>query len=66
MNAEDRKYWVRVGRTAFANGEHRAPALNGQVRRALEGMPVGTKAAVDIMLAFGRGWDAANLEAPVE
>lgn len=56
--------WEAVGRQAFENGEHSAPALNATVMAHMAGMPVGT-GAIEIMRAFTRGWDAANLAAPV-
>lgn len=56
--------WEALGEQAFHNGDHAAPALNPTVMAALEGLPVGGGGA-RIMAAFGRGWMAANLAAPV-
>lgn len=56
--------WEAVGRQAFHDGQHRAPALNETVLAHIAGLPVGGGAA-DIMRAFTRGWDAKNFAAPV-
>ena len=52
----------QVGRTAFANGDMAAPALNAQVMEALKGRPVGDYRNQRIMQAFSRGYDAARDE----
>ncbi|WP_280465996.1 hypothetical protein [Nocardia brasiliensis] len=67
MNATktNRNHWVQVGRDAFANGDMRAPIANPAIRAAIDGLQVGEGASV-IMRAFIEGWDAANMEAPVE
>lgn len=56
--------WEALGRQAFHNGEHGAPALNATVMAHLAGWPVGS-GEIDIMRAFSRGWDAANIAEPV-
>lgn len=55
----------RIGAEAFANGEMGAPALNAEVQAALAGVPVGG-GGYEIMAAFSRGWNAANMAAPVD
>jgi hypothetical protein len=56
--------WEEVGRHAFANGEHSAPALNADVMAALEGLPVGHPDVMVILGGFSRGWTAANHSQP--
>jgi len=48
-----------LGRQAFVAGQPSAPALNAEVRAAIDGMPVGTGAA-NIMRKFSAGWHEAN------
>lgn len=57
--------WEALGRQAFHNGEHAAPALNATVMAHLAGRPVGDPHTMVIMRGFTRGWDAANMAAPV-
>lgn len=58
------EYWQNVGREAYANGEHAAPALNERVRACLD-VKVGTPGTTDLMRWFTEGWTAANLAAGV-
>ncbi|MFI5736203.1 hypothetical protein ACIA49_39175 [Kribbella sp. NPDC051587] len=57
--------FVEIGRQAFRNGDHSAPALNAEVMQALTGLPVGSAEGKQIMTDFTTGWTAANLAAPV-
>lgn len=52
--------FVKIGREAYAKGERRAPLANAEVYAAIENLTVGSGAA-DIMRAFCKGWDDANL-----
>ena len=56
---EGRVSLAEIGRRAYENGEHGAPALNRTVLAAIDRMPVGTGGA-EIMAAFSRGYDAAR------
>jgi hypothetical protein len=62
--------WVRcvvaetVGRQAYAAGLMRAPSLDEAARGMVADLPVGGGAA-GIFAAWTRGWDAANLAAPI-
>lgn len=47
-----------AGRTACAAGDSAAPALSSEVRTALEGLPVGTEYALEVMEAFTDGYDS--------
>jgi hypothetical protein len=46
-----------LGRQAYLNDEHGAPALNAAVQAAIADLPVGGDAA-EIMRAFTRGYEA--------
>ena len=61
---EPQQDWAEIGRQAFRNGETRAPAVNPAVQEAIANLPVG-QGAGEIMREFTRGWDEANLAAPV-
>ena len=52
----------QAGRDAFAAGRMRSPALDPTVRAALEGLPVGTVRARQVMAAFTGGYDEAARE----
>jgi hypothetical protein len=46
-----------LGRQAYINDEHGAPALNAAVQAAIADLPVGGGAA-EIMRAFSHGYEA--------
>jgi len=54
-----------AGRAAFARGAGRFPVADVAIEHAIVGLPVGG-GAVPLMRAWARGWDAANLAAPVD
>lgn len=52
--------WTELGREAHAMGLPRIPAADPAVAVTIADLAVGEGAA-DIMRAWGKGWDAANL-----
>jgi hypothetical protein len=55
-----------LGRDAHAAGMPSAPVLNEQVWAALEGVPVGDPRGMQVLRDYTRGWNDANLAAPVD
>ena len=54
-----------MGQRAFKNGLPRVPSSDPNLMRALRGLPDGNGSKVSAMTEWGRGWDRANLDAPV-
>lgn len=52
--------WAAMGREAFAMGMPRIPGADPAVTMTIAELAVGQGAA-DIMRAWGKGWDTANL-----
>lgn len=55
--------FFQMGVDAFKNGKLRVPARDPALMGALRGQPDGS--AVPAMKQWSRGWDQANLDAPV-
>jgi hypothetical protein len=51
-----------AGRAAYAAGILKAPALSPLVYDLLAGLPVGTERAIEVMRAYGDGYEAARTE----
>lgn len=51
--------FIEIGAQAHANNEHRAPALNAKVQKAIKGLKVGDPRATQIMKDFTKGYDMA-------
>lgn len=60
---ERRETLEAAGRAAYAAGRMRAPGLDPALRGLLQGVP--GSAQTPLLAAWLRGWDAANLAAPL-
>lgn len=65
MTTVTQQDWVEFGREAFEAGLPRIPGADPRVTDVITGLPVGAGGAM-IMRDWTRGWDAANLAAPVD
>ena len=52
--------FIELGKSAHANGDLRAPAMNAYVMEALAGLPVGSENGTRIMSDFTKGFDLAT------
>lgn len=64
MSKEEKKAF-ELGEKAFGNGLKRIPVMDKVLKRMLVGRKIGGGSA-ELMKAWLRGWDKANLAAPVE
>lgn len=55
----------KIGRAAFAAGKKRVPMHDADIMKHLKGLPIGGGSSA-ILGAWLKGWDKANLAAPVE
>ena len=56
--ATDLNYFEALGRQAYLNGHHAAPALNAEVMATIGDAQVGDPIGIAVMKAYSSGFDA--------